>query len=235
MSIAVKCRCGKKFKVKDRLAGKTVRCPHCQGPLRIGGQPGDSAASTDAARNEKDRQPAPRIDAQQAILRVEKARQQRALSAEEDAAYRKEHDKLVESYDQLAGKGKNGKQKTELAGSKPRPVTIFMKLADARGVICGTLAFKYIFIVLLFCGGAVGSIFLVQAVTTYVQDEGGPPEPKERRLEKLFKQAEAAIADHRWGEAREALAEILRLEPRREVNRRYRNLKRRLDQGFAED
>ncbi len=228
MSIAVNCRCGKKFKVKARLAGKTVRCPQCQGPLRIGNEVVGSSAGKPVG---------PKHDTDQAVLRVEKAQKQKQLSAEEDAAYRQEQDKLIESYDQLTGKGKKDKKdkkKTELAGSTPRKETVFSKLADAYGVVCGTLAFKYVFIVALVGGGAVGSILLVQAVTTYVQDEGGRQEPKEQRIEKLFEQAEAAIAAQCWGEAREALAEILRLEPRREVSRRYRNLQRRLNQEFGE-
>ncbi len=35
MSIAVACKCGKKFAAKDELAGKTVRCPQCKQPLKI--------------------------------------------------------------------------------------------------------------------------------------------------------------------------------------------------------
>src|SRR5439155_726615 len=41
MPIKVQCACGKAFAAKDELAGKTVKCPVCQQPLKI---PGGSAA-----------------------------------------------------------------------------------------------------------------------------------------------------------------------------------------------
>src|SRR6476469_2018576 len=41
MPIKVQCTCGKAFAAKDELAGKTVKCPACQQPLKV---PGGSAA-----------------------------------------------------------------------------------------------------------------------------------------------------------------------------------------------
>ena len=35
MSIKIICACGKNFSVKDELAGRTLKCPECQKPLRI--------------------------------------------------------------------------------------------------------------------------------------------------------------------------------------------------------
>jgi hypothetical protein len=35
MPIKVQCACGKAFAAKDELAGKTVKCPSCQQPLKI--------------------------------------------------------------------------------------------------------------------------------------------------------------------------------------------------------
>lgn len=35
MPIKVQCKCGKAFAAKDELAGKTVKCPACQQPLKI--------------------------------------------------------------------------------------------------------------------------------------------------------------------------------------------------------
>src|SRR5436305_2156786 len=51
MPIKVKCACGKAFAAKDELAGKTVKCPGCQKPLKIpGGAPaGAKAAPATAA------------------------------------------------------------------------------------------------------------------------------------------------------------------------------------------
>jgi hypothetical protein len=38
MAIPVACACGKRFAANDNLAGKTVRCPQCQGALQIPAQ-----------------------------------------------------------------------------------------------------------------------------------------------------------------------------------------------------
>ena len=48
MPIKVTCQCGKSFAAKDELAGKAVKCPNCQQPLRI---PGASAPAAAPARN----------------------------------------------------------------------------------------------------------------------------------------------------------------------------------------
>ncbi len=45
MPIKVTCQCGKSFAAKDELAGKAVKCPNCQQPLRI---PGGSPAAVKA-------------------------------------------------------------------------------------------------------------------------------------------------------------------------------------------
>jgi hypothetical protein len=42
MPIKVQCACGKAFAAKDELAGKTVKCPGCQKPLKI---PGETASA----------------------------------------------------------------------------------------------------------------------------------------------------------------------------------------------
>lgn len=49
MPIKVTCQCGKSFAAKDELAGKAVKCPNCQQPLRIPGAP--AAAPAAPARN----------------------------------------------------------------------------------------------------------------------------------------------------------------------------------------
>jgi hypothetical protein len=47
MPIKVQCSCGKAFAAKDELAGKTVKCPGCQQPLKIpGGAPAVAKAPT---------------------------------------------------------------------------------------------------------------------------------------------------------------------------------------------
>ena len=47
--IAVKCKCGEKFAAKPELMGKTVRCPGCQNPVKIGGKRKDAPAKKKAA------------------------------------------------------------------------------------------------------------------------------------------------------------------------------------------
>ncbi|HEX5102963.1 MAG TPA: hypothetical protein VFV87_04090 [Pirellulaceae bacterium] len=48
MPIKVTCQCGKSFAAKDELAGRAVKCPNCQQPLRI---PSPQAAGAPAAQN----------------------------------------------------------------------------------------------------------------------------------------------------------------------------------------
>ena len=43
MEIPVSCSCGKTFKAKSTLAGKTVACPHCQSPISIPAAAADGA------------------------------------------------------------------------------------------------------------------------------------------------------------------------------------------------
>src|SRR5436190_20000453 len=50
MPIKVQCACGKAFAAKDELAGKTVKCPGCQQPLKIpGGAPASAKAPAKSA------------------------------------------------------------------------------------------------------------------------------------------------------------------------------------------
>jgi len=52
MAIKVQCSCGKAFAAKDELAGKTVKCPGCQKPLKIPGAsaPAKPGGKPDAAK-----------------------------------------------------------------------------------------------------------------------------------------------------------------------------------------
>jgi hypothetical protein len=59
MPIKVQCACGKAFAAKDELAGKTVKCPNCQQPLKIpGGQPQAAKAPAAAAAKPASAKPA---------------------------------------------------------------------------------------------------------------------------------------------------------------------------------
>src|SRR5262245_12730108 len=44
MPIKVTCQCGKSFAAEDELAGKAVKCPNCQQPLKIPGGAASKAA-----------------------------------------------------------------------------------------------------------------------------------------------------------------------------------------------
>lgn len=48
MPISVACDCGKSFRVKDELAGRKIRCPHCDTSLRV---PGGEKSAGGAARS----------------------------------------------------------------------------------------------------------------------------------------------------------------------------------------
>ncbi len=233
MAIVVNCRCGKRFKVKDQLAGRKVRCPACKGPLRI---PAESAVpAAPAAVEEQEGESslaAAAAAAEQALLRFEQAQKNKVRSAEEEAAYQEERNRLIASYDQLAGKKGGGKKKGEPTPGKPRKVTIFTKLADALGVVRGTLVFKYVLLMVLLCGGVLGSIYLVQFITTYMKDQTGPSTGFEEKRDALFAKAEAAVKAKKWGEARDALDELRRLSPRLEQNRRFIAIQKQIEEGF---
>lgn len=49
MPIRVSCACGKHLTVKDELAGKAVKCPGCQKPVRVPAAVGKTAATRPAA------------------------------------------------------------------------------------------------------------------------------------------------------------------------------------------
>ena len=236
MAIAVNCPCGKRFKVKDRLAGKKVRCPQCRGPLRIPGAADAVAGQQDeapAAGQVQNQSPISQQEAEKALLRFEETHKNKQLGAEAEAAYQEERNKLIAAYDQLAGKGVKGKKKkNEPAPGKPRKAGFFTKLADVIAAICGTLAFKYVVIVIAVLAGGYGSYLGVKFVYTYTTGETVAPAPLEVQIDNLFKNADAAIKAKKWGEARDALAELLRLNPFIEKRNKYKDLKAKLDQGF---
>src|SRR5207253_9574216 len=58
MAIKVQCACGKAFAAKDELAGRTVKCPACQQPLKIPGGPATAAPAAKPAAAKPAAQPA---------------------------------------------------------------------------------------------------------------------------------------------------------------------------------
>lgn len=227
MPISVGCKCGKQMKVKDELAGKAVRCPACKSALRIPGEPV-------AAAKKSGKSSAPKVDEQAALLKFEEAKKKKHLSAEEEAAYREEHNKIIASYDQLAGKGatKDGKPVPRPTQVLPKKPTIFTKIADAFGVVFGTFTAKWLIIFLLLGGGAVGSAFLVKYVTSYVSDESGAKMSNEERSKMLLGQVANDIKAKKWEDARDKLDQILRLNKRLELRRDYRDYRKQVAQAL---
>ncbi|MBI5763385.1 MAG: hypothetical protein HZA51_07665 [Planctomycetes bacterium] len=222
MAIVAACKCGKKFKVKDELAGKAVRCPACSSPMKI---PAAKPAKTGGGSS-------PSVDAADALMRFEEAQKKKQLSAEEEAARREEQNKLIASYDQMTGKTvKPGekKKKTELEEGPLKKVTIFTRIADFFGAIFGTFAFKYIFITALAAGGVIGSVYLVKFITGYMSDESKPQMPREARMRQLFDTAEKAVMEKDWAAATKALDEIIQSDRKKEQHRDYVRLRKAVE------
>jgi len=240
LSIVVKCQCGKKFKTKDELAGRKVRCPGCREPLRIPGGRSEKGASPRGAKvSTKAAKAGPSaggVDEEAALLKFEEVQQRKAVDAETEAAYREEQNKLIESYDQIAGRTTakdKKKKKGELTEGGVKKVTIFTKMADAFGVIFGTLLMKYLMIVLLAGGAVVGSVYVVRAVTNYMSEETAPTAPKQVRIKKLYSEIGAAIEAGRLAEANTLLQKILEIDPSKENNNKYQFWCKRLAEEFA--
>ena len=239
MTIAVHCRCGKKFKVKDHLAGRKVRCPACRGPLRVPGEkvasPAKEPAAASARREDKRDPVVTQEEAEKALLKFEEVNKNKQRGAEAEAAYQAEHNRLIEAYDQLAGKSaKDKKKKTDIAPGKPRKAGFFTKLADFIGMVCGTWYFKWALYSVVMAGGMVGSYYAVKFAWGYTHSVAADyGKSKEQQMEELFRKANAAIEAKKWGEADAALAELRQLVPNIEKRNTYRVLKEKLDKGVA--
>lgn len=224
MAVPVNCKCGKKFKVKDQLAGKAVRCPGCGAALRI---PGPASTAGKGAAP-----PAPeKSNAELALERYEEAQKKKQMTAEEEATYREEQNKLIASYDQLSGRGgKPGekKKKGEFAEVGVKKRTLSMKIADFIGILKGNLLFKYIFIVVVLGGGAVGSVYLVKFVTGYMHHEARPSRSPEERIRDFFAEAEVAAEQKDKDRLERCLNEILKIDRNKEFHRDFRALKEKL-------
>ncbi|MCG8652612.1 MAG: zinc-ribbon domain-containing protein [Pirellulales bacterium] len=59
MPIRINCQCGKVLNVRDDLAGKAVKCPHCATVLKVGGGGASAAASRPTPRPAQPRPAAP--------------------------------------------------------------------------------------------------------------------------------------------------------------------------------
>lgn len=236
MAILVSCKCGKQMKVKDELAGKAVRCPDCKTPLRIpGAVPAGAASSGKTTKGPSSS--TPKVDEKAALMKFEEAQKKKQLSAEEEAKYREEQNKLIESYDQLTGRkgpaGKEEKKKGQFAETKVKKPTIFTKIADAFGTVFGTFAFKYVLFAVLLGGGAVASVFIVRYVTTYMNEETGPAVPNKDRARQLLKDVRKDVDQKKWEEARNKLDEIVRLDKTLEIHRDYKKYRADVEKALA--
>ncbi len=230
MSIVVSCKCGKRFKAKDSMAGKRVRCPGCKDPLRV---PNGQAAggSVKASR--------PAIDAEAALLKFEEAQERKAATAEAEAAFREEKNKLIASYDQITGRTAAGDKKKDKKGELQekgvkKKVTVVDKAADAGATVFGTLLARYLIIAALFVGGAWGSVVLVKKITGYMNEETGHKTKKAEQIRDLEIKARTAINEGRLAEAKQALDEMLDIDPQREMHRNYKTLQKQLEDAARE-
>lgn len=238
MPIVVDCGCGKRFKAKDSLAGRKVRCPGCREPLRIPGGQSKSdppiPAGSGAGRKGKSGGDQPDVDAEAAILKFEEVTKQKALDAEAEAAFREEQNKLIESYDQISGrtaaKGKGAKKKkTDLAEGKVKKRTAFTKIADGCGAVLSNLLVKYLIIAAIIGGGALGSVFLVKTVTSYIGKDTAPQLTRQERVKELYKQFDIALKANQLSKAKQTLEAIIRLDPSKERNRNYTTRLKKLE------
>lgn len=246
MSVVVSCQCGKKFKAKDEMAGKKVRCPECKTVLRIPGGSGDTSVAAVAAKVGTNKSASksvdadnPKIDHEAALLKYEAAQKQKQLTAEAEAAYKQEQQKLIASYDQLAGKAapadlEKKKKKDELleTGVKSKP-TVATKAADAAGSFFSNSFVKYVIIVGILGGATYGSVSIVKYITGYVSEDMSKVTPREERVKKLMEDARAAIEQKDYTKANKFLEEIVRLDPTKEKHRTYLAMRDQVAAGIA--
>ncbi|QDV90992.1 hypothetical protein RAS2_20790 [Phycisphaerae bacterium RAS2] len=244
MSIHVACKCGKHFKVKEHLAGKAVRCPECKSPLRVpedGAAPSKPSVAKPAGKSAKPgSDDGPNVVA--ALARYEEAQKRKQKSLEDEAAYKSEQNKLIESYDQLTGRGKTeADKKAEAEGKKKRPTeelpkkrTLVVKIADAFGAVMSNLFVKYVLIATVLGGGVYGSVKLVQFLTHGVERQIAPQMRKEDRVRMLLKEVRDDVDEKRWREADEKLKEIAELDPKlTQINRDYKRCREETDKALG--
>lgn len=241
MSIIVSCDCGKKFKAKDDMAGRKVRCPGCRNTIRIPGGGADSSVAAAATRTSKPRAKSsvPVVDEKAALLKYEAAQKQKQMDAETEAAYRAEQQKLIASYDQLAGKAttkelETKKKKEELISTGVKKPTVATKAADAAGTFLGNPLVKYIIIVSVLGGLTYGSVMLVKFFTTSVDQQMTSVKPRSEQVNDLMQQAREAIAAKDISRANKCLDEVVRLDPPKEKNRTYLALRQQVADLAAE-
>ena len=113
-------------------------------------------------------------------------------------------------------------------------MTVFTKLRDAIGVVLGNLFVRYIIIMIFLSAGVVGSVYLVRFVMTYMGTQTEAPTlPKDERIKAEYKKFDDALAAKKWGACRDALDEIIRIDPIKVNNRDYQKRKQQLEEAIA--
>ncbi|MFO0972115.1 MAG: hypothetical protein U1A27_01575 [Phycisphaerae bacterium] len=240
MAIVVRCKqCGKELRAKDELAGKTVRCPGCQSPLKIepAGSASGSAAPAAPKNGPASNGPKSGVNVNAAIAKVEAARQKREATVAEKGNRESVVEKLVAEFDKVQPKAgakqaeqekKRDPNKTDLL-AKAQPVTTATKAADFWGSMKASPSFKYVVIVVLLAAGAIGSQQIISRVMkATVSETVGQPVTDEMAKEMLTK-AEKAFEAGNLGEVRQLLPQILLGNPHRKNWIRYDQLRQKVE------
>ena len=228
MSIIVTCTCGKRFKAKDALAGKKVRCPGCQNPVAVEG------------KKAKSKPVASKADIEAAMAKYEAAQAVKTKSAEQEARFKEEANKLIESYDALAGKNeKNSKKEKKgvLAESDqpPKKPTVVTHAADAGGTVAQNPWVRYLVIAGLLFGLAAGARYGIGYIVNYTAGEVTPQEKPEVAIKRLEKEAREAIFSKQFDVAESKLSEMIQIDPNRKDHRNYKMIREQLETAKKRD
>jgi len=227
MAIIVSCDCGKRFKAKDELAGKKVRCPGCKNPVAVEGKKAKAKAVASKA------------DIEAAMAKYEAAQAVKSKSAEDEARFKDEANKLIESYDALAGKTEKNstkKKKGQLAESdKPKKPTVVTHAADAGGTVAQNPWIRYLVIAGLVFGTAAAARYGVSLLVSDINDQTTPHVKPEERIKQLEKEARAAIISKDFAKAEAALGEILEIDPTHKDHRNYKMISEQLERKRGSD
>lgn len=248
MAIHVSCKqCGKSFKAKDELAGRAVRCPGCQNPLKIPSATATATVATTAKSASTTKSPNksnPDSDIEAALAKVEAARQKRAAEQAESEAKKDEVLKLAEEFDKASPKSKTAKEAEkkgkkegppEKIGEKPKKVTALTRIADVFGMIGSSTAAKLTIITIFIVGGGTGSALFIKRIMSATGEATTAFKVDDAQIEKWYKEAEAAADAKNWSRVNTLLEDIVRdkAQAYRKNNFRYKALKERLEKAVG--
>lgn len=246
MAISVSCKqCGKSFKAKDELAGRAVRCPGCQNPLKI-----PSAATTAPAMAKSTAAPKPATKAgadsgiEAALAKVEAARQKRAADQAETDSKKDEVLKIAEEFDKVSPKAKEAKEAEkkgkkegppEKIGEKAKKVTAMTRIADVFGMIRSSTAAKLTIVTIFIVGGGAGSAVFIKRIMSATGEATTAFKVDDAQVDKWYKEAEAAADAKNWSRVNTLLEDIVRdkAQAYRKNNFRYKALKERLEKAVG--